>query len=299
MASISEIQQLIIDSTNTFATGLEKTGTFAFRLARRRITSDMDVNFPTASDSPHLIRSEKNEILANEISTNLLNAMFTSTFEARLKAFASVPQEINNRTLQYYRDNFGEPKAEVIHQAEAESKTCTQNLTNAMGQEALFKNIFTPAINAMFGHIASGSTVNATVTDMETRINDRFVSYLRPLGSTLLQECARSINLIYANSFDLVWAAYNRRSSDADRREFCVAHESRLINNPTHYHINEIKQGWVNWDGGDWDGMISGTSSQNILSNAGGYNCLHYYQYVKASQVNASDKARARSKGFI
>ena len=299
MAKFSDIQQLIIDSTDTFAQGLEKTGAFAFRLARRRITADMDTAFIGSSDAPHLIRSEKNETLANDISNNLLNAMFTTTFENRLETFAAVPQEINDRTLQYYRDNFGEPTAEVIQQAEAESKKCTQNLTNAMGQEALFKNIFTPAIEAMFGHIANGSTVNATVTDMETRINNRFVAYLRPLGSTLLQECARSLNVIYANNFDLVWASYKRRSSDADRRDFCVAHESRLVNNPTHYHINEIKQEWPKYDNADWSGMIPSTNSQNILTFAGGFNCLHYFQYVKASDVNKTDKARAKQKGFI
>ena len=299
MAKFSEIQQVIIDATDNFAQGLEKTGTFAFRLAKRRITSDMDVNFPTNSDAPHLVRSEKNETLANDIVNNLLNAMFTTTFNNRLKAFGEVPKEINDRTLQYYRDNFGEPSPETIREANAQAIKCTTVINQAMGETALFDNIFAPATNAMFKHISQGSTVNATVTDMETRINNRFTSYLRPLGSSLLQSCARDINAIYADSFDLVWVSYKRRPTDADRRDYCVAHESRLGNNPMHYHVNEVKQEWSNWEGGDWEGMIKGTTNQNILTYAGGYNCYHYYQYVKASQVNAADKARARSKGYI
>ena len=99
MAKFSDIQGLIISQSDTFSKGLEKTGTFAFRLAKRRITSDMDVNFPTSSDKPHLIRSPKNEALAGDISNNLLNAMFTGTFESRLSKFASVPLDINDRTL--------------------------------------------------------------------------------------------------------------------------------------------------------------------------------------------------------
>lgn len=299
MAKFSDIQQLIIDSTDTFAKGLEKTGTFAFRLAKRRITSDMDVNFPTASDSPHLIRSEKNETLAGDISNNLLNAMFTDSFNNRLNTFAAIPKEINNRTLQYYRDNFGEPTPETIREAQAKTVQCTQIINQAMAQNSLYKNIFEPAVNAMYGHIAQGSTVNATLSDMQTRINDRFVSYLRPLGRSLLQACAREVNNVYADSFKLVWVSYKRRPADADRRDFCVAHESRLGNNPTHYHVDEVKQEWTGFDGGNWAGMIDGTSSQNILTYAGGYNCLHYYQYVEAKNVSASDKARARSKGYI
>ena len=299
MAKFSDIQGLIISETDTFAKGLEKTGTFAFRLAKRRISDDMDVNFPTASDAPHLIRSEKNESLASDISTNLLNAMFTGSFNDRLNKFASVPVEINKRTLQYYLDNFGEPPSEVVRNASIQASNCIQIINNAMNESALFDKIFTPAVNAMYGHIAQGSTINATLKDMETRISDRFDNYLRPLGRSLLQTCARELNNMYANNFDLVWVSYRRRSSDADRREFCVAHESRLGNNPTHYHINEVKQEWPTFEGGDWSGAISGTGSQTILSYAGGYNCLHYFQYAKASNVSNADKARARSKGFI
>ena len=49
-----------------------------------------------------------------------------------------------------------------------------------------------------------------------------------------------------------------------------------------------------NYEGGEWEGQIPGTNKETILNFAGGYNCLHSFEYTDITQVSDKDRAAAR-----
>ncbi len=288
---MEKINTLITNHVNSFRTQLVKTGIFAFRLAKSRILVQMEAN-----EKGKLLNTEFNYSIVESIGLNVASAMFTGSFEKRLFEIAAATKDIFDITVEHYHENFGGLDSEEIREAQGIQKTAEQLMLLSMNQSALTEYILKPVMNSMLMHIINGSSRETMYNDTRHRILDRFASYLAPMAETQLQQYHRELSFFFAEKFDLVWVKYLRQPSDSDIRDFCSLYDWVITG--IHWHKEEVKR-FPEENGNEWDGMIAGTNSGNILTNLGGWNCLHSLVYVKASEVSAGDKNRAKSKGLI
>lgn len=285
---MENINDLITANVNTFRDELAKTGTYGFRLAESRIMVQME-----ADESGHLVDSEFNRSIANAIGINLASAMYTNTFHQRLTTLADTVYEINAMYVEEYENRGIFLDYELIRQGKAMANSAHGNIIQSMNQTAINENILNPVMDALNTHLVSGSTRSATYNDIKYRITDRFETYLAPKGYTELQIFSRSLNELYNESTGFIWAKYVRKASESDRRDFCAKHDFAFTK--TYYHKDEIKR-WPVESNNDWAGMIKGTDQDSIFVYAGGYNCLHSFEWVSNENIPQKDITRVRNK---
>lgn len=294
-----DITRFIEDTAQDFREEIRKSGNYAWRLAKTQIEK-MDTNFPTQSDAPHVMQSDKNRAIISSVGVNLASTFLTDSFNERVLSIGIALEQINEALIEYYENNFGDLSSEAIRQGDAVMQAGGDSLFQAVSQQNLYDNIFSPAVDSMFSNMYEGVTLNQFIQNAEAKVNRRFETYFGPLVASLMQTAFSNVNDIFGNSFKLVWVSYKRRSSSPpERRDFCDHHESGKSGNAFYYHIDEVRIEWPQYEGGNWQGAFPGTNGSNILSNRGGYNCLHSFDFHRASEVSDKDKARAKRKGYI
>jgi len=239
----------------------------------------------------------------------------TAALKRRINEISETYTRILTVTTRYFGDRFGDPTVSAVSQAQGSTSSNKLNWQELSNFSSLRSEVFDPAAESLY--LGLGDMTRAEyLANAQHRIQNRLNAYLVPLANALLMAHFRELNEIYANSYTLVWIRYIRETSQADRRDFCVKHESGLRGNPIHYHIKEVVELWPQYNeagfpkavGGvtvNWAGMIPGTDAigsreaSPMVQNAGGYNCKHSYQYDLASFVSKKDRARARRLGFI
>lgn len=291
----------ILKATQIFSRQMVSTGLFAFRSAAPIFNDDLQFEFQINDQGEeigiaHVSVNSQNIIVFERVAQEVLNAMLTDTFNNAIGVLSRKPQQLNRTIRDHYTEEFGAISEETLRLADGMVVTCEQQILESMNADALFSNIMSPAIDGMISDMNERATVDALVKNAQHRIEDRFDNYLRPLATAQLQVCARSIEELYAKDLSLDWVAYVRRSDlPPERREFCNDHESLFAGNPrNYYHIREVQMLWPQYEGGEWEGQIPGTNKETILNFAGGYNCLHSFNYVDVTQVSEQDRAAAR-----
>tara|TARA_R110002096_G_scaffold217142_4_gene405169 strand:+ start:341 stop:1303 length:963 start_codon:yes stop_codon:yes gene_type:complete len=301
---MSQLTDNILDAVNKFSKQMTSTGLFAFRSASTIFNEGLQFEYKQNAQGEnigeaHITVSSDNIEAFNKVGSKVLDAMLTQSFSNSIGVVSRKPSQINKTIKAHYEDKFGATDAETVRIGGGMVNSIEQQIVDSMNDTALFNNILAPAIDGMIKDMNNRTTVNALFVNAQTRIEDRFSNYLRPLASAQLQTAARTLEEHYANSYKgLNWVSYVRRTAQPpERREFCNDHESGLKGNPrTHYHVNEVKYLWTNYEGGKWEGQIKGTNSASILNFAGGYNCLHSFEYTTVQNVKKSDITAARKE---
>jgi len=283
--------QIIKTTIDELRSQLIITGNYAYSNVTNLIESQ--IQYDAAG---HMIQNEHNENVSAQIMTEVYKAANTQTLLARVQNSADAVYQIFNETISYFTQNFGELSYDIIRQGKAITDIANNVILYVLHTGNINKYIIEPAQIAITDLIAAGSTSNNALSVMENKIKERFEHYIAPVVQTELEQYYRELNTLFAENYKLVWIQYVRESSDSERRHFCERYDYALTGNA--YHIDEVKQ-WPSDNGNEWDGMIPNTNQGNILINAGGYNCLHSFNYIAASKVSPTDMSRAKSKGFI
>jgi hypothetical protein len=292
-----DLQNFIDTETDFFVKGMVKQGGTAFRNALP-ILNQMETR--NGKPDGFLSYNEYNVEQINKFQDSLFKSITKASLESLIRRYTNAFPRVSESTIDYYTSKFGQVHPIAIQKIESLTSTNIKASNDRMGTPALIENIFRPAVDSMASYLVDESRLTTLIRDMEKRVADRFDNYLRPIADRLLQNHFRSTSLVIGDSFSLVWVTYNKTgSSKSDSRRFCKFHESGKRGNPTYYHIDEVKNNWIQFNGGDWDGMIKGTNSDNVLENGGGWGCVHSFRYELAGRVSQKDKARALRLGYI
>lgn len=293
----------IIDSAERFSKQMKSSGVFAFRSTNKIFNEQLQSEFKINAEGlpvgvPHVSVSSENTEVFNEVGMKVLDSLTTQSFNNSIGVISRKPNALNKTIKDFYSNKFGATSDEAIREGNGMVSSFEQQILNSMDATSLFNNILAPAIDGMVKDMNNRVTVSALYSNAEQKIQNRFDNYLRPLATAQLQTVARTLEEHYASSYnELKWVSYVRRSTlPPERREFCNDHESNFAGNPrTHYHINEVKYLWPNYEGGDWEGRIPNTNTNSILAFAGGYNCLHSFEYTNVKSVKKADITAARN----
>ena len=290
-----DLQAFIDGQATDFIKRINNIGAIAFRSVRP-ILNDLELNKTSNNVSP----TPHNLQLVNEFGFKLIEKITSKTVLLHLNRYVGNFAKINKTIIEYYANKFGEPSPMSLQKIKSITSVNDKLARDTMGVQALNEHIFTPAVNAFISNLQNEVTVDFLINDLGFRIDARFDNYLRPRANSILQKHFREVSTALGNDYKLVWVTYTKTSSSkSDSRDFCKFHISTKSGNPAFYHVDEVTKNWPQFDGGDWDGMIEGTNSSNILTNGGGYGCVHSFRYARASEVSAKDKLRAKKLGFI
>lgn len=288
------IQQLIDETAGEpFRKELFKSSNNAFRAVKAVLTGLEITTILEGEQVPRVDNNEHNLDILNRAFTTFSDTLVTASFQKRLEVITKSFVPITELTAEYYTEEFGSLTAPALNNA-ANQTDKTQQDWVGFAFTKIRNEIFRPVLaewQSMLGTATETEFLNRTLF----LIKDKVVNQVQPPAHAFLQNHFRDMSQIFADGFNLVWVRYLRQTSTAERRDFCVHHESSLGGNPKHYHIEEVKNVWPQFEGGKWDGAIPGTDSNNILKNGGGYNCLHSFEYVLGSKVSKADRSRARN----
>lgn len=294
-----EINNFIDKEAADFEAAMLTSGDFAFRLAKSQIDK-MDTVIEAGQTVPHVAQTQKNKNIINGISLRLANSFSTQAFKNRVGRIGEVLEIIQEDTVIYYEDQFGDISNEAIRKSDGIVSLAEQNFQGATTESSLYDNVFSPAIDGMYKDLYAGVTISQFSKNAEVKVQRRLKSVLSPLYTSLIQSASANINALFGADFKLVWVAYVRNSNTPkERRTFCDHYESGLDGNVFYYHIDEVLTEWSSFEGGAWGGSYPSTNNNNILENRGGFNCKHSFDYYKASQVSDKSKIRAKQKGYI
>lgn len=298
--SLTAQQNVVIDeSLYVFQSAMNDAGLIAWqRIEEYLNTLEIDSN-------KHVAQTPYNNDVGNEIGVSVLHGVQSSDYAQGIEQMKSAVDEIADLTRQYYAEQdvyLQTTSYNYDRMLKGLQTTIKNEIDQAFSIEAVNQKISNPAINAYFQHhVNQDSTKEATIKDMQHRIEDRFYNFSITSSLTIMQQYARRVNEIFAihGTNDLIWVAY-QGANDELTREFCEYHlagtESAI------YHIDEVRQ-WANEPpfNGVWDGMIPNTDQNSIFVNAGGFNCRHSFVYMTQRQVQKEDPTaitRAEAKGL-
>lgn len=284
MAGLADANILIDETVDAFNAGMLKTGGGAW------LKSVGPLNRMERDDRGKLYSSVSNTSAMQATAQAMVNATLTNVYQQRVESLKSPLPAIAQIIEDYYVNNIGDLTQVVRGKIPGIITNTEREIDNMMGGEAVQSQIIDPTINALSNHINMHSTHEAMMKDMDIRVRERYDKFSGPRAADILQRFSRDMNDLMAINFQLTWIKYVGGLRE-NSRDFCIE------KNDNYYHVSEVKL-WPRQEA-PWDGMLPGTNKYTIFTNAGGYNCYHTFQYVKASEVPDSAKNRARQKGFM
>ncbi len=294
--SITSEQNAIIDAgTSFFIETLHNAGALAWSEIEPFLnTLELDSN-------NHVAQTPYNNDVGNEISIAIMHGAQSPDYAVGLEEIKNTVDELADAAREYYasKDIYLQTTSYNYDRMLKGLQTTIKNdLDAAFGAEAYQSKIMQPALTAYYQHhVGQGSTLNATLTDMQHRIEDRFINFAVTPLATIMQQYTRRLHEIFAihGTSDLIWVVYNGVDDDRNR-DFC----DHYLQQSKYFHVDEVKKWPEEW-GNDWPGMIPGTDQNSIFVNAGGFNCRHNYEYVTQREVEENEPlsiARAKTKGL-
>jgi hypothetical protein len=281
MATLNDINPIIDSTVSKFKAGMQKTGVNAWL----KIVGPLNRMDRDSESKIH--RSPGNELAMQKTALEMTKTTLTNTYEQRKNSLKEPLQKIADITREYYTNNFGDILPVVEGKITGIISNYDKHINDMMGAEAVKSAIIDPTINALANHIGSRSTHNAMMIDMDRRVKDRYNNFAGPRAEDILQRFARDVNDLMRLNFQLVWVKY-LGGLISTSRDFCIERNNQ------YFHVEEVKR----WPNQEWEGKLPNTNKYNIFTVAGGYNCRHNFQFVKADKVPQSVKSRVKSAGL-
>ena len=281
MATLANINPLIDKTVSAFRVGMMKTGVNAW------LQVVGPLNRMDRDSEGKIHRSPDNEAAMIKVADEMVKTTLTNTYEQRKNSLKTPLPIIADIIRDFYTENFGDLLPVVEGKITGLISTYEKQVDDIMGAEAVKTAIIDPTVNALANHIGDRSTHNAMMIDMDFRVKERYNNFAGPRAEDILQRFARDVNDLMRINFRLSWVKYVGGLIETSR-PFCIER------NNGYYHVEEVKR----WPREEWEGKLPGTNKYNIFAVAGGYNCRHVFQFVKASEVPEATKNRARKAGF-
>jgi hypothetical protein len=253
--------------------------------------------------SGQAIRSKANLAIAEEITTQLKNTLYSSDYVKALADFSGQFNNQENLNSDYFKKAFPEfTGSELASQlVQVSRKQAVELLTGS----AIDNSFFTPIKQALIDAVDMGvSRIDLIKTIQTTVIGDpekegKLLSYSKQIAHDSFALSDRSYSNAVAEDLGVEWFFYSGHIIDTSR-PFCIERHN------SYYHYKQI-EAWG--DGKDlgkvknpktglWDGAMKGTNSKTIFKTAGGYNCEHSFMAVSISDVPKTVVNRAIKDGY-
>ena len=288
-ALAESVEAAVLSAVETFGTGVEKTQKAIFKEVSgliREMTLDADGNFK---------RTNANLKTLDNTRDKLRGVIVTESYRKRVRGFTNQIPGLAGMNDDYFSlilaGSFAPSdalKKALIDGAIADTEA---SLIGA----GLDASVIDPIRVMLRQNVTSGGSAFDLSEQLRTFImgdSERLGALSRYSGQITrdsLNQFSRNYHQAVADDSGLVWYWYSR-GTVSDSREFCIHRNGR------YWHKDEIKA----WAGiPQWQGKIPATTSASIFTYLGGYNCMHGVNAVSDFVVPKSDKARARSRGFI
>ena len=213
---------------------------------------------------------------------SLLNKLFSDTFKAI--------NEENTKYYSYITDNESAERVSNIVQAQMSAIVGTSDLSgDGLLPQLLNPNEISRQIqNTMMKAVSSNFTTQKMNKELKNGIEgdqDRFgfvESYYYQNGYDSFAEYERASKEGYSKLLELNYAIY-QGGEIKGTRSFCESRNGKVFN-------RETIESWQNLE---WQGKKKG---HNIIIDAGGYNCRHYYDWITFALARRLDPDIEKSK---
>ena len=228
-----------------------------------------------------------------EVKAILSNTLKTKAYKADVKGYTdefNTVKGINDEYLGTLSEGFN-PEKLVYKEVQKQAVSLTQSSLLGAGVD---ENIIKPVANILQDSITSGAMYGDMIQSLQTEIlgDAERLGHLKRYSSQISWDAIEQFNRQYKNTVSsdlgMEWFQYSSGTSQ-DSRSYCKKRVRRF------FHKKEIEQS----SKGKWEGKIPNTTSSNIFTYAGGYNCRHSYDPVLIDGVPNHVKERNYSKGNI
>lgn len=250
------------------------------------------------------VQSASNLRLAALITAQLKDVLIQSDYTKAVAQFASefdIQAEIN---LKYFSEAFGVQNAsEIVITAVNIAK---RNAIDLLVNRAADAEFIAPIKNIIEQSVVNNASFSDTVTAIREFVegtptaDGRLLRYTTQVSRDTFAIADASVSKLYSDEIGADWFYYSGGLIDSSR-PFCVERSGR------YFHRTEIEM-WgagVRTTGmslpnskGAWGGEILGTSTANIFSYRGGYNCGHSIMPVSVFAVPPFVIERNIAQGF-
>lgn len=245
--------------------------------------------------------TERNINKVDGIVQRLKKDFYKSGYIDSVKGMIGDLDSVKKLTDDYFKEGFGKFKNDKSGLIFSSAK---KNVFDALaGTSAMETTVFKPIANNILDAITNGTTFKELQTNIKTTItgNDQVAGqlqrYAKTWAGTSFSITERNYTKSISDVLKIQWYRYVGGEIQTTR---CFCDER----NGKYYHIEEIKS-WGRMEnlgdcntGNGWSGMIKGTNEGNIMSNLGGWGCLHSLVPVSVLIVPMPDIKRAMDEGW-
>ncbi len=222
-------------------------------------------------------RSTANLKRINKVKSELSRVIRDPDYQDLVSNIQESMNEVSALQQSYYYkidSSFEEPKVMATVQEQA-FETSVVDLTEA----GINENVVNEAVSILQQHISEGGSFNTMQTQMKKfilgndEVDGKLVSYSKQIVSDTMHMTSRKYNSLAVDDLKLQWYMYVG-SEKPTSRPFCIAmlekkyiHESELA---------KCASGNIPGEGKvSLEGLMPGTTGQNLIDRCGGYNCAH------------------------
>ena len=293
MSQIDDILQTIDGATKQFAATLDKSQA---RLLAEAIDLAKTLDIKNGKIAPSIENLKR----ISSIKAKLNKAVVNSDYLKSVKDLVG-----NFDTIQAAQNAYFYPMAAKFTAAKKQALIKEISIDNTISQlteTGLAANVTDEIRNKLLKSVTSGAQYNDLVAEMTQYLTDTEESpgalskYAQTYVNTSLNQFAGNNNKLMTEDLGMEWFRYVGSNKETSR-EFCIHLEAK-----DYVHVSEIPEilrGHI--DGhkckiypatGLPYGMIDGTTTDNFMTNRGGWNCGHQLIPVMTSSVPASTKAK-------
>lgn len=250
------------------------------------------VNRFSLDENGNILNNPQNIALANN-SKAVTNQVFNSGVSAEYnKLFNDAFLGINNKNAEYYSYIMGEDIDQVTNQVNSTMSAVVG--TGDFAGNGLIQQLLDPSEisrkiqNTIIKSVTSQDDIKVATKTLKSGIvgDDEKMgfaeSYYYQNANDSFSEYERISSDNYSTKLQLNYAIY-QGGEIKSTRSFCESRNGKVFN-------RETIESWQNLD---WQGK---KKDHNILIDAGGYNCRHYYDWVSYALARRLDPDIEKSK---
>jgi hypothetical protein len=251
-------------------------------------------------DRVYAILKELSVDSEGKIKPTISNLKLISSVEQELETIVDDPKyqdkvfglkdaisEVKNVQTTYYKASFEEFDKEpgVVKQYE---KQAFESTVDDLTEAGIKENVINDASEIVEQHIRDGMPFSDLVETLKERMisrggeDSKLVSYAKQTINDTLSGFGRNYHKIVTSDLGLEWFEYVGTLVEASR-PFCIGMVKK------HYiHVSELGKavaGGFSSPKGSKEGMMKGTTKDNVVDRCGGWNCNHQLVPVPASSV--------------
>ncbi len=243
-------------------------------------------------DANGMIKSSVRNINLTNNSGKLTNRVFKDEFLQDFnKLFRTSFKQLNDKNLDYFQEITGD-KLDILNRQIVNKMNAIVGVNG--NNNGVLQNLLDPSFigKSIESNLMKSVSTNTTIAEAQKALKLEITGDGKRLGicekfyyeeaHDTFSEYERTSKDNFAMKLDLNYAVY-QGGLIRDSRPFCVERNGKVYSRET----------IESWNDTDWKGK---KKDNNIIVDAGGYNCRHYYDWITYEMAKRLDPDIVRSR---